>query len=298
MSKDCVMNVFIWGDADLDGAGSILALKWLYDQNGCLVDHGTVSNGEDLQFKFSEWLSNNYNKYDRIFICDLSLEGDAIPVVDKKKVVVIDHHKSHELAKHQYKNAKAIIYEATSTVSIIRDKFKLDKILEEPQKKLLTCIDDYDCYNLKFPESIKLNILLKKKRSDKFIEEFEDGLRPFTPYETNQIKLFFTELRDQLDGTEYFEGKIKDYKVIACYVERYSSETAHIALKRYDADICFAVNLKYGSVSFRKKRGCPVKLNVLAEKFCNGGGHEFSAAGKLTDRFAQLIKDFKKVQTK
>jgi hypothetical protein len=36
-------------------------------------------------------------------------------------------------------------------------------------------------------------------------------------------------------------------------------------------------------------------LNVLADKLCDGGGHEYAAAGKLTDRFATLLKDFTNV---
>lgn len=289
-------RVFIWSDSDLDGAGSILALKWLFEKNGIIVDFESVWNGQDLSHKFKEWLDNNYNRYDKIFICDLSVEENVIEIIDREKVVVIDHHKTHEELKNHYKNAKTIIYEHTSTSDIIREKFKLDDKITEAQKQLLIRVDDYDQYALKYPESIRLTAILKKIKSKKFIESFEEGLRPFTPAEKSIIKLFSSELRNQVDGTQYFEGTIKGYKAIACYVEKYSSETANIALKRYDADICFAINLRYCSVSLRKQRRCPIKLNLLAEKFCDGGGHEFAAAGKLTDKFAELLKNFKEVK--
>jgi hypothetical protein len=201
--------------------------------------------------------------------------------------------------KDNYKNAKAIIEEHTSTCDLVRKKFKLDKHkwFEKPELDFLTRVDDYDSYKHKYPESIKLNIILKRRKYDNFVEDFSEGLRPFTDLENNMVSLFFKEVKAQLDGTEYFMGKIKDYKVVALYVERYSSEVAHIALKRTGADVCFAVNLRYKSVSMRKRIGCPVKLNVIAERFCNGGGHEFAAAGKLTDEFAELLKDFKNVPT-
>lgn len=289
-------RIFIWSDSDLDGAGCILALKWLYEQHGIIVEYDSVWNGQDLSFKFKEWLDNNMHRYDKVFICDLSLEEDVIGVVDRDKVVVIDHHKTHLDNKDKYKNAKVIIYEHTSTTDIIRSKFKLDDKIDEEQKQLLIRIDDYDQYKLEFPESIRLNAILKKFKTKKFVEAFDAGLREFTLQEKSIIKLFSSELRNQIDGTQYFEGKIKDYKVIACYVEKYSSETCNIVLKRFDADICFAINLKYCSVSIRKNRRCPLKLNVFAETFCDGGGHEFAAAGKLTDKFATLLKDFKEVK--
>jgi len=289
-------RIFVWSDSDLDGAGSILALKWLYEQNGIIVDFDVVWNGQDYSFKFREWFENNYDRYDRIFICDLSLEEDVISIVDREKVVVIDHHQTHVDLLDRYIKAKTIVYNHTSTTDIIINKFKLSDKITPEQRELLVRVDDYDQYKLQYPESIRLNAIHKKIKTKKFIVSFETGLRDFTIAEKSIIKLYSSELRNQAEGTQYFEGTIKGYRAIACYVEKYSSETCAIALKRYNADICFAINLKYCSVSIRKVKNCSIKLNVLAEKFCDGGGHEFAAAGKLTDRFAALLKDFKEIK--
>lgn len=290
-------RIFIWTDSDLDGAGSYLGLKWLFERSGIIVHNKSTSNGVDLRNQFTEWFEANGERYDKIFICDISIDEDVVPIVDKSKVILIDHHKSHEEVKHLYKNATAIVYEHSSTADIIRKKFKLDEKLTEEELQLLTYVDDYDCYKLAHPESMKLNIIIKNRRFDNFIIDFKDGFRPFTDVEQNIISLFFKELRHQLDTTSYFKGKIGKYTVVACYVERYSSETAHITLNRFkDADACVCINLKYCSVSFRRRKDCPIKLNVLAEKFCDGGGHEYAAAGKLTDRFATLLKDFTNVE--
>lgn len=289
-------RIFIWTDGDLDGAGSLLALKWLFEREGVIVHNQVATNGSDLRNTFSTWFEANAERYDKIFICDISLTAEVIPIVDHAKVIVIDHHKSHEEVKHLYEKALAVIYEHTSTCDIIRKKFKLDTRLDESELKFLTYVDDYDCYRLAHPESMKLNIVLKNRKFDKFVLEFANGFREFTDIEQNVIAIFFKELRHQLDTMETFTGSIGKYKVVACYVERYSSETAHITLNKYkDADICLCINLRYCSVSFRKRKGCPVKLNVLAEKLCDGGGHEYAAAGKLTERFATLLKDFTNV---
>jgi len=286
-------KIFVWSDGDLDGAGCLLALKWLYEREGIIVDSKSTRNGATLLLTLADWLEAHYHEYDRIFICDMSLDEDTIRVVDKEKVVVIDHHKSHEDLKHNYSKAKVIIQEHTSAADLIRKKFRLDERLDDEEKKFLDCVDDYDSYQLKIPESIKLNILLKKHKWDKFIKDFDGGLREFTDAEKQLIGVFFKSLRHQLDTTEYYRGEIKGYDCIAVNFEKYSSEMAHIVLNRTGADICFCINLRYASVSLRKKLGCPVKLNVLAENFCNGGGHEYSAAGKLTEEFAKLTKHFK-----
>ena len=291
-----MMKIFVWSDGDLDGVGSLLALKWLYEREGMIVDSQHTHNGVGLITTLADWLDNHYAEYDRIFICDLSLDEDEIRVVDREKVVVIDHHKSHEDIKHLYTKAKAIVEEAPSTTSMIREKFKLDRKLDGAEKAFLDRVNDYDSYQLIYPESIKLNILLKKQKWDLFVKNFENGLRAFTAEEQQVIGVFFKSLKHQLDTTDYFRGTIKGYDCVACYFERYSSEMAHIVLNRSGADVCFCINLRYASVSLRKKRGCPIKLNVIAENFCNGGGHEYSAAGKLTDKFAALTKDFKNVQ--
>lgn len=288
-------RIFIWSDGDLDGAGCYLALKWLFEREGVLVDNAVAQNGNDLK-NIGEWFDANAARYDKIFFCDISLDEESIGIVDQAKVIVVDHHKSHEDLKHLYQNALAIVYEHTSTTDIIRKKFKLDKKLDADELKFLTFVDDYDCYRLEHPESMKLNILLKNRRFENFVKEFNTGFRVFTDIEHNIISVFFKELRFQLENTSYFTGKIGKYKAIACYVERYSSETAHITLNRHkDADICMCINLKYCSVSFRRRRGCECKLNVLAEKFCEGGGHEYAAAGKLTEMFMHIIKDFQNV---
>ena len=103
------MKAFIWTDGDLDGAGSFLALKWLLESSGSIVDNDFVYNGSEVYVKLSDWFELHYREYDKIFICDISLDETTIELVDREKVVVIDHHKTHLELKDKYKNAKPII---------------------------------------------------------------------------------------------------------------------------------------------------------------------------------------------
>jgi len=157
----------------------------------------------------------------------------------------------------------------------------------------VSTINDYDCYDLKVPNSISLNVVFNEynyPRVEKFINNFKDGYRQFTINEQNAVKLFFKQLKDQLQTTEYYRGNIKSYSVVSCFCNFAINEMAHFTLKKYNADIVILVNTVTNQVYFRKAKGCTAALDVLANKLCGGGGQEYAAAGRITDTFLNYTK--------
>jgi oligoribonuclease NrnB/cAMP/cGMP phosphodiesterase (DHH superfamily) len=283
------MKVLVFTDNDLDGAGSALALRLIYGDKATVEIH-EVYDVEITSNTLSRWLPE-FDHYDRVYFTDVYITEDTVPYIDRKNVVIIDHHHDHVAVKDRYKTAKVIIEPYSSCTRLITEKFKLTSITPE-QKLLLDVIDDYDSYTLKFKETLRLHAIYttyNRPKVMKFIESFENGLREFNTMELNSIKLYFNKLKEQLNTT-FFTGKIKDYKIVGCIADFAINEVAHFALKKYDADIAFVVNVNYGGVSFRRSKTCDAKLNVIANKLCDGGGHEYAAGGKLT----QLFQDFTK----
>lgn len=283
------MKILVFTDNDLDGAGSALALKLLYG-NKAVVEIHELYDVEITANTLAGWIPK-FNQYDRVYFTDVYIAEDAVSHIDKENVVIIDHHHDHVVVKERYKVAKAIIEPYSSCTALIVDKFKSTRITPE-QKLLFGVIDDYDSYTLRFKESLKLHAVYttyNRPKVTKFIESFETGLREFNTLELNSIKLYFNKLKEQLNTT-FFTGKIKDYKVVGCIADFAINEVAHFALKKYDADIAFVVNVNYGGVSFRRSKTCDAKLNVLASKLCDGGGHEYAAGGKLTQQFQDFTK--------
>lgn len=286
------MKVCIWTDNDLDGAGSALLMKIIYE-----TVETTIHEVSDFEMvgRIKGWFNQNYDLYDKIFILDLHIPIELLPTIDKEKVVVIDHHASHVDVKTQYHQATVIIEEETSCVKLIRRKFAkvLDTKLTKPQEQLLAIVDDYDNYTLKYTESLKLNAIYKsynKPKVDKFIESFSGGIREFNVHELNTIKIYFKKYKQTVDEAEFFEGNLKGYKVISCVAHFAINEVAEYALKKYNADIAIIVILDANAVSFRKKvNTCSIKLNKLAEVLCDGGGHEYASGGKITDNFLKLL---------
>ena len=284
------MNILIFTDNDLDGAGSALFIKWLYGSN---VSSLKVIDSTEFTL-ISEFNSINLNDYDKIFILDLDLNRDQISQVDNEKVVVFDHHKQHEENKYIYKRAKAVVEQTTSCISLLRSKFDSKISLSDEQEQLIEYIDDYDSYKLHHKDSLKLNAIHKtfnKPKAEKFIEAFKDGFRPYNVQEKNGIKLFIKKFREQLEG-QVFSGKIKNYDTVSIISNYAPSEVANYIISKHNADIGIVVNLDTNTVSFRRGKECDVDVSIIAKTLCEGGGSAAIAGGKLTEQFANLTKNF------
>ena len=292
------MNIQVWTDTDLHGAGSALVLKWLYKDAKAF----NINDVSEYTFtgKFKGALQS-LDHYDRVFIVDLDLTPEQIKLVDRDNVVVIDTHKNHIKNKHLYSKAKAILegypdHGHLSTIDLIYDKFG-DHLrhLTDEQLLLIEYIGTYDWYNIQYKESLKLNAIyynLNSPKTEKFISAFSDGFREFTVHEKNAVKLYFKKFKDQIESGQIFKGTIKDYNVVATFANYAVNELAHFLIKKYNADIGIVVNTQAQTVSFRRSKQSDADLSILAIKLCQGGGHSASAGGRLTEKFTNLTKTF------
>ena len=75
------MNIQVWTDTDLHGAGATLLLKWLYSDSKTFNINDVTESTFSGRFKGS---LNSLDHYDRIFIVDLDISKDQIELIDKK----------------------------------------------------------------------------------------------------------------------------------------------------------------------------------------------------------------------
>ena len=286
------MNIQVWTDTDLHGAGGALLLKWLYKNSETFNINDVTESTFTGRFKGA---LDTLDHYDRIFIVDLDLNEEQIKLADRDNVVVIDGHKNHSKFKHLYSKSKVIIDESYfSVVNLIKDKFKSHLSLTKEQLDLIDLINGYDWYKSN-NDSLKLNAVyynLNTPKTENFISNFYNGFDSYTIEQKNSIKLFFRKFKEQISSNSIFKGRIKDYNVIASFGDYAVGELAHFLLSKYNADISVIVNTKAKTVSFRRSKDCDADVSLLAKKLCDGGGHPGSAGGKLTDRFASLTKQF------
>lgn len=289
------MNVLIYTDNDLDGAGSALVLKWYFETIANVVVEET---GESTLLSKLKSKNGALDTFDKVFICDLALTEEHIPGVDRENFVIFDHHVDHSKLKDNYKNARAVVKPYTSCTKLIYDTFLSKLSLTQKQVELINFIDQYDSYKIKDVEALKLNAifyLYNNPKVNKFIESFNHGMRDFNILEKNSITLFFKKLKEQMNNAEVFEGKIKDYKVVATFANYAINEVAHSLIAKHKADIGIVVNKDTKTVSFRRSKTSEVDVSILARKFCNGGGSVGAAGGALTEQFGNLTKLFTRV---
>jgi len=286
------VNIQVWTDTDLHGAGGALLLKWLYKNSETFNINDVTESTFTGRFKGA---LDTLDHYDRIFIVDLDLNEEQINLADRDNVVVIDGHKNHSKLKNLYSKSKVIIDESYfSVVNLIKDKFKNHLSLSKEQLELIDLINGYDWYKSN-NDSLKLNAVyynLNTPKTENFISNFYNGFNSYTIEQKNSIKLFFRKFKEQISSNSIFKGKIKDYNVIASFGDYAVGELAHFLLSKYNADISVIVNTKAKTVSFRRSKDCDADVSLLAKKLCDGGGHPGSAGGKLTDKFASLTKQF------
>lgn len=291
------MKIHCFTHWDLDGVVSYLALKW------CLgieqLPYTTIFKSKNFREDFTKWLLNNkVEEYDKIFILDLDLSSDD-DLIDKKNIVIIDHHESHFI-NAKYKNAKAYIdKDCKSAAEVIYKTFKKirDPNLTDAQKKLIIYASDYDSYTLQFPESLKLNVLFGGTQNsfECFIKQFNTGYHGLTLQQENMYKLYNTEVENLKQSTSVFHGKFniggKERNVYAAFAEKYINEVSDYLIKEYKADISMVVCTKKNKVSLRKNHDLEdIDLIGLAEKLLKGGGHKYASGGEITPEFQTLTK--------
>lgn len=292
-------NIYIFTDVDLDGTASLLTLHWaLGIKPGDIPFKGTtVSN---FRKEFLKWAENDsINNYDKVYFLDLDISTCA-DLVDTPKSVIIDHHLTHVNAKSIYKNATVHIIESTSCAKVVYQYFKPP--VTPQQKYFVALANDYDSYQFKLPETYDLNCLhtntqktLDKTRTHKLIERFYSGFEGFTTQERNIIAEHKSQRDLVLNSLHIHTGKVNlnktEYYVVGTISSKFVNEVCDHLIKTHKADIVFSVNPNNKHVSWRKNKDtCSVNLSKLAAKICDGGGHEYAAGGKVTDKFMEFCK--------
>ena len=129
------------------------------------------------------------------------------------------------------------------------------------------------------------------------IESFKKGKKDFTVEELNDIKLYLLKYKDALENTQFFEGNLKDNKVVSCFAEEFYDEILSHMLGKYSAAIAIAVVLSEKKILLKSNsKLCAINLCNLAKLLCDGDCINSStdiAEGKITEKFLNLTKTFR-----
>lgn len=293
MTQDFREDLYLFTDNDIDGAGCYYVLRKFVGK-----DFGHTQTSEK---RFKEDFQNlpNKEKYKKIYICDLSVLEDNIDLIDLPNVVYLNHRNTSKYSSIPIKNLKQESSDASSCTFLLYKKLK-DKLKEpftKEEKILISFIDDYDSYNLRFPESKKLHFYfttLEGDKLDKFFTIFKDGFKGFTPVQENKINNIVDKINTTFNELKVFKGNLKiggnDVCVCSTFNYIFPSEICDMLLRKHACDIAISVNLNTSNVSIRKKKDCSVNLGTFAKKVFDGGGDDCVGGGKITKKFLELTK--------
>ena len=288
---------------DLDGLVSYLVLKWFHPNE---VIELKCSQAKEFCNDWKKWANTvDISKYDKIYILDLDVQG-CIDLIDKKNVVIIDHHETHFREVDKYKKASALVKVYPSAAKLcykIFSKLYPDVQLTDAQKKLIILADDYDSYTLALEDSKRLNDLLwnTQSASEVFPKWFANGFYGFNTQQLTIIKQHENKVQNIKEKLVIYAGDIKIQnkvrRICAAFASDAINEIADHLKHNYDAEIAIVVNTKNNSVSFRKwDHESDIDVSILAQKIADGGGHKYAAGGKITETFMEFTKLLKPIE--
>lgn len=125
------------------------------------------------------------------------------------------------------------------------------------------------------------------------VRDYRKGKRDFSAIELNGIKLYLLKYKDQLEKTQFFEGQIKNFRVVSCFAEEYHDELFTHILN--NSAIAIIIKLQTKTVLFKKNdKICDIDLPKLANLLCDGTGlSDGTAVGKFTAKFLNFTKTLK-----
>jgi len=292
VSQSLREDIYLFTDQDLDGAGCYYILRKAIGKN---FKHTLTS---EKNFRSAFLSLENRDQYKKIYICDLSVLESNLDILDSNNIVYINHRNTVKYNNLSYKNLRQESSDSPSCTLLLYKKLK-EKLPEftKEEKILITLINDYDSYELKLLDSLKLHYYyctIEGDKLERFYNIFETGFKGFTEIQKNKIQNIEDKIESTFNSLKIFKGDIKigDKLVTMCstFNNTFPSEICDRIIRKFNADIALSVNLNTSHVSLRKNKSCTINLGNLAKKIFDGGGDDCVAGGKITKPFLELTK--------
>lgn len=293
MSQELREDLYLFTDCDLDGAGCYYVLRKVI---GCEFKHTQTT---EKNFRTDFLNLENKEKYKKIYICDLAVIENNLDIIDLPNVVFINHRGVESYNDLIIKNLRQESVNSPSCTMLLYKKLKekLKTPFTKEEKILIALINDYDSYELKFPESKNLHFLFSSFEGDrliKFYNTFATGFTGFNETQENIINNIHAKINNAFTALRVFKGNIKvgNNKIEICstFNNIFPSEICDKLIQTYKCDVAISVNLNNSGVSIRKNKNTSINLGKFAKKIFDGGGDDCVAGGKITKAFLELSK--------
>ena len=296
------MKLLISHIADLDGISPVILMN-LLDID---FEYELFEIGEINEFIKEKIDSNFFDKYDDIYITDLSVSKDiALKILNSKykdKFKLFDHHKSAEwLNEYEFATVTEEVNgfkECGTTLfyQYLIKTFDNDILKKENVVTYVECVREEDTWQfteLK-DDADNINNLLGFYGNDEFIELYTDKLKNNSKlyFDKYELKIINALNRKKQDYLESFKDKViikrvDSYNIGVVFAEQYRSSLGHYIAEIYQDKIDFVAIINFNRhISFRGIKD--IDISVFAEKF-GGGGHPKACAMPLPNNIKEKI---------
>ena len=273
-------KIKILSNNDLDGAGSLMLMKWVF-KDVAEIDY-SITNLFKLKRDYEQIDVDDYSK---IFILNM------IPDFEVEDNVLV-------FSKAEFKDLtfKGEIDASITTTKLIKEFFskELANISKQQVHLIDTIHDMYVDGGEKF-ESIKLNAIFSYGRNKylKFYERFSDGLDEYTDKEKDIIRAYSKGLAKTYKDIEIFEHNKNEGVYIGLIQNMYYKHVIlDLLFKKYSPKMIFLVDLTDGLISVRKNDSVTYNMQKLCDSLIQGRALKNCAGGRYTEKFLDFSKAF------
>ncbi|MEZ2660240.1 DHH family phosphoesterase [Aneurinibacillus aneurinilyticus] len=296
-SRPHAVKLFTHNDTDGVSCGILGKLAFGDDIQ---VDY---SNYDDINDKVGKLLSLHLDKYDQVFITDISVNEEiaarieGLGMHDKKKFLLLDHHQTADWL-NRYEWARVTVESAGVKASgttlfydyLVQAGFLLPNDALSQYVELVRQYDTWDWKEHGNQHAKQLNDLFYILGRDRFVHRFTSNSSPnFTDTEAILLAI------EQEKIEKYIKGKSKDiyvqnvhnYKAGIVFAEQYISELGN-ALAELNPELDFIAIVNMSRVISYRTIKEEVNLGDVAAIF-GGGGHAKAAGSPVPKEIRQAV---------
>jgi hypothetical protein len=297
-------NIYVFAPYSLDGAGSYLVCKWHLELKNFKNIHLVTTNAVNANRDYKGFKDSfEYQTAKKIYIVGGYIAKEILEFIKDDEKVSVFYLKDEILDDLQ--GPKVIQGDHLSYTAFLYASFRsLDDVkLDEQKSLLLTFIEDYVSYELKYDRlSLGINTIFYNFQGNKvlnFCKKYENGFGGFNEEDKKVIAFYKHKLEKILESQKY-AGVVtiggEPCKIVSIFSDTCINEVAAALIKKYEADIVLIVNAEKQRVSFRKSNKVDIDLKALCQLVCEGDGKKYAATGKITEKFLTLAKLLKEVE--
>jgi oligoribonuclease NrnB/cAMP/cGMP phosphodiesterase (DHH superfamily) len=317
------MKVKLFTHTDLDGVGCGIVANVAFGKENVSIEYCDYNQ---INTKIMHFITGKgYEKYDRIFITDISVNEEVAKTIDKlfRQGVgfqLVDHHATALPLAERYpmwcevrvEESNLGIYQDDTREKVLSSgtslfyKFLRNKHLPKIEKNAILktfveVIREYDSWEwhnvFKSDHPKRLNDLLYIVGREKFIERFSDNPLPtFTDTELTLLEIEehrinkYIWYKKQEVKTDAIVINNKVYKFAYVFAEQNSSLLGNAIAQEYGDKIDFVAIFDIGSNKV-SLRGIHDHINLGTEiaKNYGGGGHAKSSGFEINPVYRQAI---------